>query len=499
MKPILVLLLCTSVVLSARSRDEFREKENELNVLRSRLETAGDSLQSLIAERWRKKQEYVGSRETNKDKLARLRDAQERAYLELSRTKEEALAAQRTIEDEREELEKLRAEWDFVSHTLDEQLIKEADAILSSFPPDRENRREKLEEVRRAHSQGKRAEQVLQQSVEYSLAFLRGGMVGEVLKQTLIPDDGGAEDLTLGRFGTVFAYGLNAEGRAFVLRQTGRIGPGRFTLREIGDQSLLEFCRTSFPRWKSVGKPVGNTPTDVLQNAQSAILVSGEEIGLKSKARDFVRAGGPIMVPLLLLPVWALILVFIKLIQLHVRHRANTRLNNRIVNLLEEGKIDAARKRVAGNKDAVSRVVGACLDHSEWDREDAEEAVRDILVEETPSLSSHLNTLAVIAGVAPLLGLLGTVTGMIELFSVITHYGTGDPKIMAGGISEALITTQTGLAVAIPILLFHNYLRNRKNRLQAEMEKSAVAVMNAIWPRKAGKPSASNPPVTHNP
>ncbi len=384
--------------------------------------------------------------------------------------------------------------WEFISHTLDEQLAKEADAILSSFPPDREHRREQLEQIRRSHSRGQSAKQVLKESVAYFVNFLKVGIRGGVLKQTLIPDDGGAEELTLGRFGTVFAYGINSENEVFVLKQTGRIGPGRFTLRQVGDQGLRNFCRTAFPGWKSAGKPVGETPTDVLQNAQSAILVSGEETGLESKARDFVRAGGPIMIPLLLLPVWALILVLLKIVQLHFRHRANTRLNTRIVKLLEEGKVEAARKRVAGNKDAVSRVVGACLDHSEWDRENAEEAVRDILVQETPSLSSHLNTLAVIAGVAPLLGLLGTVTGMIELFSVITHYGTGDPKIMAGGISEALITTQTGLAVAIPILLFHNYLRNRKNRLQAEMEKSAVAVMNTLWPRSGRKPSAKTLP-----
>jgi len=493
MRRVFLFILCAVFSLTARSRKDFSEKENELDVLRSRVESAGDSLQSLIAERWREKQEYVAQRETDKDELSRLRDTQERAYLELSRTKEESIAAKRTIEDERKELEKLGTVWEFISHTLDEQLTKEADAILSSFPPDREHRREQLEEIRRAHSRGKSAEQILKQSVAYSVGFLENGIRGSVLKQTLIPDEGGAQELSLARFGTVFAYGINSENEVFVLKQTGRIGPGRFTLRQVGDQGLREFCRNAFPGWKSAGKPAGQTPTDVLQNAQSAILVSGEEIGLKSKAHEFVRAGGPIMIPLLLLPVWALILVLLKIVQLHFRHRANTRLNTRIVKLLEEGKIDAARKRLAGNKDAVSRVVGACLDHSEWDRENAEEAVRDILVEETPSLSSHLNTLAVIAGVAPLLGLLGTVTGMIELFSVITHYGTGDPKIMAGGISEALITTQTGLAVAIPILLFHNYLRNRKNRLQAEMERSAVAVMNTLWPRSGCKPSAKTP------
>jgi biopolymer transport protein ExbB len=91
----------------------------------------------------------------------------------------------------------------------------------------------------------------------------------------------------------------------------------------------------------------------------------------------------------------------------------------------------------------------------------------------------------VIAGAAPLLGLLGTVTGMISLFEVITHYGTGDPKILAGGISEALITTQTGLATAIPILLIHNWLRNQSLHIQSEMEKHAIRILNRLWPETA--------------
>jgi biopolymer transport protein ExbB len=71
---------------------------------------------------------------------------------------------------------------------------------------------------------------------------------------------------------------------------------------------------------------------------------------------------------------------------------------------------------------------------------------------------------------------------MITLFEVITHYGTSDPKILAGGISEALITTQAGLSIAIPILLIHNFLRNQSLHIHAEMEKHAVRILNRLWP-----------------
>ena len=93
------------------------------------------------------------------------------------------------------------------------------------------------------------------------------------------------------------------------------------------------------------------------------------------------------------------------------------------------------------------------------------------LGEESSLLSRGLPTVAVLAAVSPLLGLLGTVTGMIETFQQITLFGTGDPKMMSGGISQALVTTQLGLSVAIPLVLFHSLLTGRANRLVEKLGK----------------------------
>lgn len=93
------------------------------------------------------------------------------------------------------------------------------------------------------------------------------------------------------------------------------------------------------------------------------------------------------------------------------------------------------------------------------------------LAEESSKLNSGLPTVAVLAAVSPLLGLLGTVTGMIETFQSITLFGTGDPKLMSGGISQALVTTQLGLAVAIPLVLIHSVLVGRANRLVERLGK----------------------------
>jgi biopolymer transport protein ExbB len=124
-----------------------------------------------------------------------------------------------------------------------------------------------------------------------------------------------------------------------------------------------------------------------------------------------------------------------------------------------------------------------CLSGADKDRASMEKNLRELLIGELPRMGSHLNTLAVIAGAAPLLGLLGTISGMINLFGAVTHYGTGDPKFLAGGISEALITAKTGLGIAIPALFIHNYLRNKRDRLQADIEQYALRILNRLWPR----------------
>ena len=107
--------------------------------------------------------------------------------------------------------------------------------------------------------------------------------------------------------------------------------------------------------------------------------------------------------------------------------------------------------------------------------------MRELLLREVPRLERHLTTLAVLAAAAPLLGLLGTVSGLIAMFQVITEHGVNDPKLLAGGIGEALIATETGLLIAIPTLLGHNYLANRVDDLAADAEHHAVKALNARW------------------
>jgi biopolymer transport protein ExbB len=113
-----------------------------------------------------------------------------------------------------------------------------------------------------------------------------------------------------------------------------------------------------------------------------------------------------------------------------------------------------------------------------------ENILNEALLKEVPVIERNLSHLSTCAAVAPMLGLLGTVTGMISTFHVITLYGSGDPRLMAGGISEALITTMFGLIVAIPVMLVHTFFARRAETLLDRLQEAGMKVFNSAGTEK---------------
>ena len=202
---------------------------------------------------------------------------------------------------------------------------------------------------------------------------------------------------------------------------------------------------------------------------------------------EHVRQGGPIIWPIFLIALAALMIVVIKIIYLN-RMRGNTdRIMGEVNELAAKGDWAACDQIVAGHqgkKSPVIQVIKAGLEARNESRETLESVLQEAILHELPQVQKGIAMLAVLGAVAPLLGLLGTVTGMIDTFRVITLFGTSDPKLMSGGISEALVTTELGLAVAIPIMLVHTYLSRKSDHLIGDMEAKAVQLTNIIDKQK---------------
>jgi biopolymer transport protein ExbB len=133
-------------------------------------------------------------------------------------------------------------------------------------------------------------------------------------------------------------------------------------------------------------------------------------------------------------------------------------------------------------------VVAEGIAHRESSREDLEEIMHEAILIELPRLERHLVFLSLGAVVSPLLGLLGTVTGMIHTFNLIEIFGTVDPRLLSGGISEALITTMAGLSVAIPLVLLHALLSRRVRTITDGLEKGAISFINTLKTREGATP-----------
>jgi biopolymer transport protein ExbB len=135
-------------------------------------------------------------------------------------------------------------------------------------------------------------------------------------------------------------------------------------------------------------------------------------------------------------------------------------------------------------------VAGAILDKADNSREMAEEQAYEVILKETPKLETRISTINILAAASPLVGLLGTVSGMVTLFGVITVHGTSNPKLMAGGISEALIATKWGLGVAVPLLLLYNLMDLWSSKILSNMEKYSTQLINDLFgdsPDPSGK------------
>ena len=222
-------------------------------------------------------------------------------------------------------------------------------------------------------------------------------------------------------------------------------------------------------------------PVDVLLSTElSSELANHQETTWKDDLKEFFKNGGILMYPLsavlalgLLIALWRFVwLSFVGFGRISV---------HRVQKALKKGDIESARKFALKTHGKVGLVLKTVLCKNYSNRESAERALEEVFSAETPKLEMGLNWISVFAAVAPLLGLLGTVMGMIELFDVITMHGTSDPKLLAGGISIALVTTEAGLIVAIPLQLIHTFLVNRSDALRGRMEKAGLAVLNALW------------------
>ena len=195
---------------------------------------------------------------------------------------------------------------------------------------------------------------------------------------------------------------------------------------------------------------------------------------------ELMMAGGFLMWPLLLCSIISAAIIAERFWSLQRRRIAPGDLVAQVWRWKKAGHLNAQRIQGLRNSSSLGRILAAGLVNRKYDREVMKESIEEVGRHVAHDLARFLNTLGTIASITPLLGLLGTVIGMIKVFAVITAQGVGDPGILAEGISEALITTAAGLTVAIPSLMFYRFFRGRVDELVVTMEQEALKMVEVM-------------------
>ena len=195
---------------------------------------------------------------------------------------------------------------------------------------------------------------------------------------------------------------------------------------------------------------------------------------------EIVQAGGWLMLPIIACSMVAAAIIMERLWTLQQKRVLPKDLTVQAWHWVKADRLDSERVQMLHQSSPLGQVLAAGLANRDAGREIAKEGIEDTGRHVVYEMERYLNPLGTIAVISPLLGLLGTVIGMVKVFAAITAHGVGDPGVLAGGISEALITTAAGLTVAIPSLICYRYLRGRVDALVVRMEKEAMKFLEAL-------------------
>jgi biopolymer transport protein ExbB len=195
---------------------------------------------------------------------------------------------------------------------------------------------------------------------------------------------------------------------------------------------------------------------------------------------ELVTAGGWLMVPIIACSIIAFAIIAERLWTLRIKRVIPRQLVAQVWDQAKGRKLDVERLQDLRAGSPLGRILAAGLMNRNASREIMKEAIEDTGRHVVHELERYINTLGTIAAISPLLGLLGTVIGMIQVFSTITTQGVGNPGALASGISQALITTAAGMVVAIPSLMAYRYFRGKVNMLVIRMEQQALRMVEVL-------------------
>ncbi|MBQ0753429.1 MAG: MotA/TolQ/ExbB proton channel family protein [Gammaproteobacteria bacterium] len=203
---------------------------------------------------------------------------------------------------------------------------------------------------------------------------------------------------------------------------------------------------------------------------------------------EILKSGGWLMFPIVLCSILAAAIIAERFWTLRSARLAPDGLVDQVRGWLSKGKLESSKMQALANGSPLGRIMATGLLNAKNGRDVMKESIEEVATQVVHDLERFLNTLGTIAAITPMIGLLGTVVGMIDVFTAIMEHGAGNTALLAGGISKALITTAAGLTVAIPAIFFHRFFVRRVDEITVNMEQQAVHLVDLVHGNRADAP-----------
>ncbi len=482
----LAALLIGAAPLRLLAQVSVNENADKIEALKDELEKARQLRDKVIAKRWEDKRGDMDAREKFNQAYDDLKNQLEVKNQEADRLHEEIQSLQKDAEEAEAQAENAKVQFLSLASQLSDRIGEMSNNVEKGFPAKVPERMQRFNLVRKAAESKREAPaEILSDLAGFYASEMALSREITLEKRDFTRADKSRGEGVLLRIGLVAsAYRDDKTGAAGLLLKDG--GSGAINPYEWRENLPVEASSALAKNLEAMEKGATGAvavPVDILPNqVQGKAYIQKEEKSFWKSLMHTVRTGGVFMWPLLIIPLFVIYMFLAKLFTVF-RSRAGAKAYGKAVDSLANGPEEALKLAREQPSSPVLKVIGAVAANRNKDREVAEKDVKEVLLHEVPRLERHLTTLSVLAAAAPLLGLLGTVSGLIAMFQVITQHGVNDPKLLAGGIGEALIATETGLLIAIPTLLGHNFLANRVDRIVADMEFYALKALNVVWPK----------------
>jgi biopolymer transport protein ExbB len=491
----------------ATKRKALEDVKRELASLENLKAEKLEALEKKEAERWDARYRQAAHAKEADEKARSLEEKYGRLATDMTRLEEELVKARNETKDKDDEAAAAKQGWDGFNATLKRAVDGAAENLATDIPlgvEDRTLRLSRAGDLLADKGAGKSADTkaadksadaktsdfsatdgALRDFIGVTLSRLDLTLRQSVESRQAVFGEGRPAEAWRLQLGTVFIGELEkgGKGESQILLRTGNLQGRTFVWRS----DLAEGYNKTLAKAVSEGAQGQSPivlPLDVLQyKSVGSGFVKGEEQTLTSRVTGWFKAGGVTLYPLFAVGILSLLMILERLVYF-ARKNVNARaFMKRFMDLADQRKWQEARELCRRSGSALARVLGAIAEHADQSRDAAEKAVREAMLREVPALEKRLPLIAAMGAAAPLLGLLGTVSGLVTLFKVLNQLGANDPKVLAGGISEALINTETGLAIAIPVLLMHGFLNEKLDTINAKLGSGSLEVLNKLWPK----------------